>query len=224
MGLIITPELLARIAGASAGKIVVSDGTTWVASTPTFPNASATSGKIIKSDGTNWAASTETYAAPGTSGNLLTSDGTNWTSAAATAHAVYAAASPPTVDVGLFVIAKTGVDFKTAATTDIFTVPTSRRYVLTNLQMVVTAVTAAGAGVITLTKVQESGANAAMNQTVSTGSSTPAVGTSYSFPTSTTFGWSTCAAANKVQLVLGASEAGSTAVSGTVFVTGFYSA
>lgn len=63
-------------------KILVADGTNWVASTPTFPNASATSRKIIVSDGTNWVASTETWATPGTSGNVLTSDGTNWTSAA----------------------------------------------------------------------------------------------------------------------------------------------
>lgn len=63
-------------------KVLVADGTNWVASTPTFPNASATLNKVIKSDGTNWIASTETYAAPGTSGNVMTSDGTNWTSAA----------------------------------------------------------------------------------------------------------------------------------------------
>jgi hypothetical protein len=67
-------------AGATANKVLLSDGTNYVLSTPTFPNASATSGKIIKSDGTNWIASTETYATPGSSGNLMQSDGTNWTS------------------------------------------------------------------------------------------------------------------------------------------------
>lgn len=41
----------------------------------------ATAGKILKSNGSAFVASTETYADPGTSGNLLTSDGTNWTSA-----------------------------------------------------------------------------------------------------------------------------------------------
>ncbi|MES2875442.1 MAG: hypothetical protein V4708_17090 [Bacteroidota bacterium] len=70
---------------ATANKVLMSGSTaapTW--STPTFPNASATTGKIIISDGTNWIASTPTYpAAAGTSGNVLTSDGTNWTSAAA---------------------------------------------------------------------------------------------------------------------------------------------
>lgn len=65
---------------ATTGKILIGDGTNFVLSTPTFPNASATSGKIIKSDGTNWVASTETYAVPGTNGNLYSSDGTNWTS------------------------------------------------------------------------------------------------------------------------------------------------
>ena len=67
---------------ATSGKVLIGNGTNFVSSTPTFPNASATSGKIIKSDGTNWVASTETYAAPSTSGNVMTSDGTNWTSAA----------------------------------------------------------------------------------------------------------------------------------------------
>src|SRR5580765_1286070 len=41
---------------------------------------SATTGKVLKSNGTTFVASTETYAAPGTSGNLLTSDGTIWSS------------------------------------------------------------------------------------------------------------------------------------------------
>ncbi len=44
----------------------------------------ATSRKILVSNGTSWGASTETYAVPGTSGNHLVSDGTNWTSAATT--------------------------------------------------------------------------------------------------------------------------------------------
>jgi hypothetical protein len=66
-------------ASATAGKMIVSDGTNWVASTPTYPNASATSGKLIISDGTNFIASTPTYPnAAGTSGQVLRSDGTNF--------------------------------------------------------------------------------------------------------------------------------------------------
>jgi hypothetical protein len=65
-------------AGATANKVLLSDGTNYVLSTPTFPNASATSGKIIISDGTNWIASTPTYPnTSGTAGKLLRSDGTN---------------------------------------------------------------------------------------------------------------------------------------------------
>lgn len=67
-------------ASATAGKIIISNGTNYVASTPTYPNASATSRKILVSDGTNFVASTETYATPGTTGNIFISDGTNWTS------------------------------------------------------------------------------------------------------------------------------------------------
>ena len=83
-----TASAMAILAGtATANKILYSGATaapSW--STPTFPvTASATSRKIIVSDGTNWIASTETYAVPGTSGNIMISDGTNWTSGAFTA-------------------------------------------------------------------------------------------------------------------------------------------
>jgi hypothetical protein len=61
------------------GKVLVADGTNWVASTPTFPNASAASGKFIRSDGTNWVASTPTLpTSAGTSGKVLQSNGTNY--------------------------------------------------------------------------------------------------------------------------------------------------
>ena len=69
-------------ATATANKLLCSGASaapTW--STPTFPNASATANKIIISDGTNWVASTPTYAAPGSANNMMKSDGTNWTSA-----------------------------------------------------------------------------------------------------------------------------------------------
>jgi hypothetical protein len=66
-------------AGATANKVLLSDGTNYALSTPTFPNASATSGKTIRSDGTNWIASTATLSdAPSTAGKVLVSDGTNW--------------------------------------------------------------------------------------------------------------------------------------------------
>ena len=70
-----------RIGGAAAsGKILIGNATNFVASTPTYPNASATARKFIVSDGTNWVASTETQDAPGATGNILISDGANWKS------------------------------------------------------------------------------------------------------------------------------------------------
>jgi len=64
---------------ATANKVLMSGSSaspTW--SIPTFPNSSATSRKIIVSDGTNWVASTELWPIATTSGNTLISDGTNW--------------------------------------------------------------------------------------------------------------------------------------------------
>lgn len=72
-------------AGATANKVLLSDGTNYVLSSPTFPNASATSGKTIRSDGTNWIASTATLSdAPSTALKWLRSDGTNWITSTAT--------------------------------------------------------------------------------------------------------------------------------------------
>lgn len=69
----------------TSGKVLISDGTNIVSSTPTFPNASATSGKFIRSDGTNWIASTPTLpTTAGTSSTLLRSDGTNFVNTTAT--------------------------------------------------------------------------------------------------------------------------------------------
>ncbi len=66
-------------AGGTAGKVLLSDGTNYVLSTPTFPNASAAVGKFIRSDGTNWIASTPTLpVSAGTAGKVLLSDGTNY--------------------------------------------------------------------------------------------------------------------------------------------------
>jgi hypothetical protein len=58
-------------AGAAANKVLLSDGTNYALSTPTFPNASATTGKYIKSDGTNWIASTGSASGTGTCTNQV---------------------------------------------------------------------------------------------------------------------------------------------------------
>jgi hypothetical protein len=139
-------------------------------------------------------------------------------------HAIYSSASPPTVDIGIFTIAKTAVDLKTGGTTAAFTVPTSRRFVCTGCAVNVTSVTASGAGVCTL-QLKESGGSLAMSPNVSSGSSTPVANTTvYHFPQAAASVVASCAAGNAVNIVITAGEAGSTAVVGTVFITGFYSA
>lgn len=61
------------------GKILIADGTNWVASTPTYPNAASTALKHIKSDGTNFVTTTVTYPdASVTAGKVIVSDGTNY--------------------------------------------------------------------------------------------------------------------------------------------------
>lgn len=68
-----TASAMAILAGtATANKLLVSGASgapSW--STPTFPNASATSGKIIISDGTNWIASTNVFPNTISSGSIL---------------------------------------------------------------------------------------------------------------------------------------------------------
>ena len=63
--------------GATANKVLLSDGTNYVLSTPTFPNSSATLGKIIISDGTNWIASTPTFPNSFALGDMIYSSATN---------------------------------------------------------------------------------------------------------------------------------------------------
>ncbi len=136
---------------------------------------------------------------------------------------VYPSASPPTVDVGIFTIAKTGVDLKTAATTNIFTVPAGRNFIGTLASFLVTSVTSGGAGTISTTRFQESSGSRTMIGGGSSASTTPVANQTTFVQTPGANALSSCSAGNIVQLVLAASESGSNAVTGTVYVTGFYS-
>jgi hypothetical protein len=138
-------------------------------------------------------------------------------------HAIYASASPPTVDVGVFTIAKTGVDLKTAATTSCFTVPTGRTFVCLYAIVKVTAVTGGAANTFAF-KMQESGASAAMTAQQTSGSATPTTVMYYASNTvATAAPFAVCAAGNSVQIVIGTALSGSTSVTGTVFIIGYYS-
>ncbi len=135
---------------------------------------------------------------------------------------IYSSTSPPTVDVGIFTVAKTGVDLKAAATTTIFTVPAGRTFVLIQAMAQVTAVTSGGAGTLT-SQIKESSAARQMNtQTLSTSSTPVANQTVWLVGQLSTGIYSNCTAGNSVQVVLTASNAGSTTVTGTVLATGYY--
>lgn len=59
------------------GKVLISDGTNWVASTPTFPNTAAGTGTILRADGTNWVATTNIFPNTATAGALIAATATN---------------------------------------------------------------------------------------------------------------------------------------------------
>lgn len=69
----------------TSGKILISDGTNYIASTSLWANTVGTAGKILRSDGTTNTYTTATFPdTASTSGNVLVSDGTNWSSSATT--------------------------------------------------------------------------------------------------------------------------------------------
>lgn len=181
-----------------------------------FIDGSPTNKKVQVSDiAPNLSVATDSVA-----GVMSSTDHTTLT-ALSTAQA--SGSPPPFICVGCPVFAvKTGVDMKTAATVDIFTVPTSRTFVATGYDAYVTSVTAGGAGTFT-GQLKESSASRAMGNNIASGSQTPVANqTIYYFPNSSGFGFSNCTAGNKVQLVVSTSNAGSTAVSGTIYVHGYY--
>lgn len=67
------------VAGATSGKIIISDGTNWIASTSIFPNTVGTALHLLLSDGTSNVYSTPAYPnAAVTAGKVIISDGTNY--------------------------------------------------------------------------------------------------------------------------------------------------
>lgn len=64
--------------GGTAGNILISNGTNYIASTSLWPNTVGTAGKLLQSDGTTNGYSTPTWPTTGgTSGSIVISDGTN---------------------------------------------------------------------------------------------------------------------------------------------------
>lgn len=73
-------------AGVTANKVLLSDGTNYVLSSVTFPNAAATAGKVIRSDGSNWAASTSTFSDTYSVSTILYASSANTVAGLATAN------------------------------------------------------------------------------------------------------------------------------------------
>ncbi len=146
------------------------------------------------------------------------------TSARSATHGLYAGASPPTVDVGMFTIFIAGVDLKTAGTSTVFTVPTGRTFIATWGMVLVTAVNTGGAGTENLTIKESSGARTLLTA-LAVNSHTPVANQSvYAIvDASVSAILSNCTSGNSVQAVITTSHAGSTSVSGSIFVTGYYS-
>lgn len=62
----------------AAGKILRSNGSTWVASTGTYPDSGGTAGTLLRADGTNWVATTATFPTTVTgAGRFLRASGAN---------------------------------------------------------------------------------------------------------------------------------------------------
>jgi hypothetical protein len=122
-----------------------------------------------------------------------------------------------------FVVFVSGVNLKAAATTTVFTVPAAKNFMLTSVQVAVTAVTAGGAGTLTA-KIRDTTNSKDLTQAAASASQTPVANVT-SYPITNTTGGGTyqfAPASAVIGVVVSTSNAGSTAVTGTVFVTGFY--
>ncbi len=165
-----------------------------------------------------------TAATDSTAGVMSAADHTTLTNiSTATATGV----APPFVCVGCPAVAfKTGVDFKTNAVTDIFTVPTSRAFLVNWAEIIPTTVSG-GLAVAIVWKIQDSVGSFALT-TVTAASSAAPITTKAWFQTGTIAagnGGGTgaiAAAADKIQFNISTAWTTSTTVTGTVIVHGYY--
>jgi hypothetical protein len=77
---------LVTATGTTAGQIPMATATAgkFTLSTPTYPSTSQTSRKILVSDGTNFVASTELWPIATSNGNMMVANGTDWVTTAST--------------------------------------------------------------------------------------------------------------------------------------------
>ncbi len=134
--------------------------------------------------------------------------------------------APPFLGVGVRVVAyKSGIDCKTNAVTDVFTVPASRQFVCTNAILHPTVVSG-GLAVAIVWKIIESGASLVMTTATAASSTAPALTQVWSQQGAGSVGntiiSNTCAAAAKVQFSITTAWTTSTTVTGELWVYGFY--
>lgn len=212
MALNITPPASTSAALAAQITDETGSGSVVFATSPTF----VTPVLGTPSSGT---LSSCTAATDGTAGVMSAADHTTLTNLSGQASG----AAPPFVAVGLMSVAYvTGINLKSNATSDIFTVPASRTFAVVSSYVVPTTVVG-GAAVAFNYKIQESGASGAMTSNTAASSAAPVTTRDWS-QNGTAAGGNNfiCAAASKVQVVITAAWTTSTTVTGTVFVTGFY--
>jgi len=132
--------------------------------------------------------------------------------------------APQFIAVGVPVMAyKTGVDLKTNGTTNIFTVPTSRTFIVISAWCIPTSVTG-GAAVDFNFKIEESGGSAAMTANTAAGSAAPVTTKAWIQTNASGSANTMCAAAAIVRLNITVGFTTSTTVTGTCFVLGYYTA
>lgn len=125
----------------------------------------------------------------------------------------------------IFTVTVTGINLKTVAVTDIFTVPSGKTFVLTNGNVVVTAASSVTNG--GTFQLRESGASGPMTWPTNTTTTAvmTSVGVSYNFllggVTLATNGWVVCTTGNKVQYNQ-STGATATTLTGDVAVIGYY--
>jgi len=136
-----------------------------------------------------------------------------------------ASGTAPTVAKGVLWFAqKTGIDAKTNATTDIFTVPAGNTAVILGSWLIPTTVTA-GAALAFVYKIIESGAGNNMTTATAAASTAPATTKTWTqsgAPTGSGGPLNVCATGNKVQCSITTAFTTSTTVTATVVVYGYY--
>ena len=155
-----------------------------------------------------------------TNGYMTSTDHTTLTSLSG-----FASGIAPTTPAGVLWLAnKTGVDLKTNATTDIFTVPAGKTAAALNAWVIPTAVTA-GAAVTFKYQIVESGGGAGMTDSLQASSAAPVTTKNWTQRGANLGGIgpsTVCAAGAKVRIAITAAFTTSTTVTGTVWVAGFY--